>query len=204
MRRASLLLLLACVPVVTTGACQRARVVVVPKEPELDYRRMRKKDPQSGTIIHSWSMAVYPDGHAVKHGKDERWFANGARLSEANYYYGEPVGDFRRWDELGQMRAESSYDVSGKLTPMRFWHANGQLSAEGPGRQGTREGYWTFWYDSGLKREEGGFVDGERSGVWTLYHDDGSVQATGRYEDGDRVGPWRRFERGERPAEDDG
>ena len=170
-----------------------------PPEPEAEpeYRRLRKQDPKTGTVVRSWTVLVYADGHSVKHGKDERWYSNGARLSEASFRYGEPMGELKRWYANGQLRSESSYGPRGELTPMRFWHENGQLSAEGTARHGRREGYWRFWFTDGAPRERGGYVDGERSGLWTLYWEDGSVQSTGRFEAGERVGPWDHHEPGQ-------
>ncbi|MFT7486825.1 MAG: antitoxin component YwqK of YwqJK toxin-antitoxin module [Candidatus Paceibacteria bacterium] len=164
---------------------------------DLDYRRLRQVDPETGTLVHSWSIVVYPDGHTLKQGKEQRWYPSGARLSEANFHEGELVGEFRRWHANGQLLASSTLDA-GRLCPMKFWHADGTLSAEGLSRQGTREGYWRFWYESGDLREEGGFVSGQRSGLWSLFHEDGSLEATGRFQDGQRVGPWQHFELGQR------
>lgn len=164
---------------------------------EAEFRRLRTVDPGSGAVIHSWTVLVHPDGRVVKHGREERFFPDGARRSLQTWRDGEPVGDLLRWYESGSVRSVTTFDPGGALTPMRFWHEGGELAAEGPARRGVREGYWRFWYEDGAPRERGGYVDGRRSGLWSHYWPDGSVQATGRYEEDERVGPWRHFEPGE-------
>jgi len=165
-----------------------------------EVRRITERDPRSGAILREWEVLTLYEGKTVQHGRDLRWYPDGAKLSEASFRHGEPTGSMRRWYANGQLKSECSFDPDGAITPMRFWHENGILAAEGGARSGHREGLWTFWYPSGSKREEGGFVDGERSGLWSIHHVDGSLKSRGHYDDGVRIGPWSHYEEGRRPA----
>ena len=164
---------------------------------EAEFRRHRSVDPETGKLIHSWSVLVHPDGRVVKHGREQRFHPDGSLRSEATWRDGAIVGDLRRWYPGGQLRSVTPFDPGGRLGPMRFWHANGDLAAEGTARGGVREGYWRFWYEGGVLREQGGYVNGRRTGLWTQCWPDGSVRATGRYQEDERVGPWQHHEPGQ-------
>ena len=167
-------------------------------EPQPEYRRLERKDPGTGNVLQSWVLVVYPDGRAVKHGDERRWYANGARRSEASFRFGEPEGELVYWYETGRRRSEYHYDPEGGPTTMSFWHENGQLAGEGPARRGVRNGLWTFWHEDGKLRERGGYIAGAREGIWTLYYPDGTVRSRGSFAKGERSGPWDHYEPGER------
>ena len=188
-------------PLLVLAGCAGFRPALPPpatagEEPE--FVRHRTVDPDTGAVLHLWSVRVDPDGRVVKHGREERFHSDGSPSSSATWRDGELVGELRRWHAGGGLRSIAVYDPAGGLAPMAFWHSNGDPAAEGTARRGVREGYWRFWYEGGVLRERGGYVDGRRTGLWTHCWPDGSVQASGRYESDERVGPWRHHEPGER------
>jgi hypothetical protein len=134
----------------------------------------RKHDPDTGMLLHEWTLAYPPGKSSVKHGKETIWNANGVKQWEREYKYGKPYGAWRSWYESGKPRSECFYGDPEVDTRMTFWHANGQISLQGPARNASRRGEWKIWYANGQLAEQGKFVDSQREGEWLAWSEDGS------------------------------
>jgi antitoxin component YwqK of YwqJK toxin-antitoxin module len=134
----------------------------------------RKHDPETGKLVHEWTLAFPPGKPSVKHGKDTIWSASGVKQWEREYKYGKPYGAWRSWYESGKPRSECFYGDPEVDTRMTFWHANGHVSLQGPARNGSRRGEWKIWYANGQLAEQGKFVDSQREGEWLAWSEDGS------------------------------
>lgn len=144
--------------------------------PENDARLevRRKHDPDTGKLLHEWTLAYPPGKASVKHGKETIWNANGVKQWEREYKYGKPYGAWRSWYESGKPRSECFYGDPEVDTRMTFWHSNGQISLQGPARNSSRRGEWKIWYANGQLAEQGKFVDSQREGEWLAWSEDGS------------------------------
>jgi hypothetical protein len=184
---------LACVLLTCASACWTERKGDHgPLEPSVeDAGRLdvkRKFDSQSGKLIHEWTVLVRRTTAPVRHGRDQTWYASGAKEWEREYDHGKPMGVWRRWYENGHQQSETFFGSPQIETTMRFWHENGQLSAQGPGRNGERYGVWRIYHQDGRLAEEGPYVNSEREGAWTVWSDDGATSRTVKYSKNVRVG----------------
>jgi antitoxin component YwqK of YwqJK toxin-antitoxin module len=196
--------------------------------PTLEVRRAH--DATNERVLRKWSVLTYPDGRALKHGRETTYYPDGTVKSERDFWEGrkqgrwasyfpggrpetdlryregEPFGTWTRWYENGKKRSEVTYaeGAEGDEHPEAvFWHANGQMSARGPSDGGKRQAEWTFWWPNGTKREQGTYVDGLRDGVWTMWNENGTKEAEGRFVRGERTGTWAVWPDGEGPVETD-
>lgn len=194
MKRACLLALLAlssCAIFASPIPSKRELRIGEVREPELVERVTRH--PHTGVVLRTWSEWLLPSGEVERHGREQTWYASGAKEWEREFDHGRPVGHWRGWYEDGTLMAESFHNTD-HPTRMSFWHPNGQLSGEGLAWNGVRTGPWSHWYVDGSVREQGEYVEGLRDGRWIFLFEDGSLEARGEYAAGARIGEWELYE----------
>lgn len=142
---------------------------LVPLEPP--HLAVRRRKGENRKLVHEWSVLAQAGHEDVRQGKDNTWYASGAKEWEREYDHGAPKGTWRKWYENGKQASETTFAGAAVEQPMRFWHKNGQLSAEGPAKNGSRCGTWKFWSEDGTLREEGDYAGSVREGDWNIWSD---------------------------------
>ena len=196
--RATLLFLIALAACRTETGLNRpppgARAAPAPR-----FEQRREHDPETGKLVHEWTVLLAPGQGAIKDGVERIWFPSGAKSWEREFKRGKPIGAWRSWHENGNPRSECFYRGPDADATMSFWHENGKLSAQGPARDGVRRGRWRFWRESGQIAEEGECVSGMREGAWIAWSEDGKSRFERLYKRNVRVSQ-RPLAEGEMPA----
>ena len=147
-------------------------------------------DPATGTVLHSWSEIVEPDGRVVKHGLEREWYPDGTPKSERSFDHGNGTGQWRTWYQGGAVSYEYRFGAPDEPTTMRFLHEDGSLQAEGPAIGGVKTGAWTYWHANGVVKSRGDYESGRREGAWSFWREDGSLAARGSMHLDARIGEW--------------
>lgn len=169
-----LLLSWSLLPTLALAACRTETIskpVGAPRPPRFEQRR--EHDPDTGRLVHEWTVLRSPGQGAIKDGVERIWYPDGTKHWEREFRRGKPAGAWRSWHPGGIPRSECFYRGPDVDAQMSFWHANGKLSAQGPARDGARRGTWRFWFENGQLAEEGEYVSGMRAGTWTAWSEDG-------------------------------
>lgn len=173
------------------GACSAPRVPPSDLEPLPLTETRRVYYPGGEQLKKRYMVLNEPGQEPQKHGKEEEWFADGARQAERFFERGAPNGTWRTWHADGAPESVVEIGDASALLPMRWWYEDGTLHAEGQGRGGVREGVWTYHHRNGGVSERGPFERGRRHGRWESFDEAGRLRADGLYEEGRRVGLWR-------------
>jgi hypothetical protein len=178
--------------VVAVGGCRTepppppaGTVKIIAEAPRLEKRT--KFDPQSGKLIREWSVLVYRDRPAQKHGVETVYYSTGSKQWSREFDHGQPKGVWRSWYQDGAPRSECFFGDPAVDTTMTWWYPGGHIQSRGPARNGVHRGLWRFYYKNGQLAEEGSFFDNQRSGEWRAWSDDGAVVTLRKYVKGVRV-----------------
>ncbi len=92
--------------------------------------------------------------------KITKWYINGQKEFEIEFYNGKKHGYYTEWYINGQKKSVKSYS------------------------EGKLNGYYTEWYKNGQKKKYGNFFDGKYIGLHTSWYENGMKWSETTYENG--------------------
>ena len=162
-------------------------------------REVRVERYADGSPRTRWEIRLSEDGTALRHGRFQRFHANGRLALEALYKDNKPVGNWSWWNELGglirQVQHKESFTdlLRGKelesgisiiRTPVGLKLAEGKLKGTAP------HGHWQYYYLDGSLRAEGTFISGIPDGAWRHFYESGQLARRETYALGILHGPF--------------
>ena len=126
-------------------------------------------NPFSGTLyskVDTIIIAKIPYFKGKKHGKEEKYYYNGAPAAERYFTHGKKSGTHKAWWNNGQLEFIHQFDSHGNPTGIqRNWYATGQLSKEFNYSNGKEYGTQRKWDANGKITTNYQVINGERFGL---------------------------------------
>lgn len=120
----------------------------------------------------------------IKHGFVQRFYENGNRMSEANYYYDQIDGPLNEWHENGVLKMTGNYEKGAQVGIFKTYSTSGKIfMVTTYNERGIQNGLDTTYHENGRKKSEG-FRNNpaSREGVWTTWFSDGTVESETTYQ----------------------
>ncbi|UZO80135.1 hypothetical protein NBT05_14410 [Aquimarina sp. ERC-38] len=112
------------------------------------------------------TLAKIPYLEGKKHGKEERFYHNGARAAVRYFTNGKESGTHKAWWNNGQLEFIHQFDDFGNPTGVqRDWYASGQLAKEFNYIDGKENGTQRIWNVDGKIKANYQVIQGERFGL---------------------------------------
>lgn len=117
-----------------------------------------------------------------------RYFKNGKKESEGDFYFGTQVNDWYWYYESGQLKESSHFEQNDAHGLSKRFYRNGQQKSLDYWAFDLKEGIASSWYENGQKNYSGSFYRGLRDSVWIWYYDNGQIEDSVYFDLGDEQG----------------